>query len=225
MAAQAAGGIHRPLFPLWPRVRSTSGLRKTHAPDRKCRRPSRPPRAAVPWTGCNTFRQTPPSVARSTNHPGPRSAAERAAPASRRAAASTGTSHSGRRHQRRLRQQPREADSILIAAWPRGGITGCSGLAQNRAAARPPAAARTSSSLRPPCPELDFQFLTPLTDGGISIEALSALLGDRALFGLDGVARLDNDQQFDHGHFGKIADVRHFDFNQAHWDQPWPGQF
>jgi hypothetical protein len=43
---------------------------------------------------------------------------------------------------------------------------------------------------------------------------LVGLHGDQALLGLDGVAGLD--QQLDDRHLGKITDVRHFDFNQAH---------
>ena len=63
--------------------------------------------------------------------------------------------------------------------------------------------------------ELDLEFADHAGVAGRNLHrCLVAFDRDQRLLGRDGVARLD--QQFDHGHAGKVADVGHLDFDQAH---------
>jgi hypothetical protein len=58
-----------------------------------------------------------------------------------------------------------------------------------------------------------ISFTTPAWLEGISMEALS-LHGDEGLVHGHGVAGVD--QQFDHAHFGEVADIGHLDIDEAH---------
>ncbi len=63
--------------------------------------------------------------------------------------------------------------------------------------------------------QLDLEFFDHArVAGGNFHGGFVALHGDEALFGLDRVAGFD--QQLDHGHFRKVANVGDFDVNECH---------